>query len=236
MNQEIILADSPKLPIFRISDEELLTRDAALAASALIGKVSNAAENLSAVRSHIALVRIVKSWETARKISKELVLGAGRQLDRAVYSKLAEVEKEIGRLEELTSMFQLAERRRMSEERELQERELARINREKNDELAKATTIEEVQKIQERAQAEILIESKPIIATRAAGQRIKEDWEITVINPWELAKFHPDCVRIEPLLTPIKNALNAGIAVKGIRAEKIIKTQVRAGAPEIIEV
>ena len=88
----------------------------------------------------------------------------------------------------------------------------------------------------ERAAALTAAEAKPITATRSAGQVVKTDWEITVVNPYELAKFHPDCVKIEPLLSPIKQALNAGIVVKGVKAEKVTKVGVRATASPLIEV
>lgn len=81
--------------------------------------------------------------------------------------------------------------------------------------------------VEEAAGAAAYVESRPIAMTRVNGQVTKTDWEITVLNPWELAKFHPDCVKIEPLLTPIKAALNEGRTVKGIRAEKITRAGVR---------
>lgn len=83
--------------------------------------------------------------------------------------------------------------------------------------------------VHEQAAAAAYVESRPIEMTRVEGQVTKTDWEITVLNPWELAKYHPDCVKIEPLLTPIKAALNEGRTVKGIRAEKVIKAGVRVG-------
>lgn len=91
--------------------------------------------------------------------------------------------------------------------------------------------------IEEQAAAAAYVESRPIEMTRVAGQVTKTDWEITVTNPYELAKYHPDCVKIEPLLTPIKAALNEGRTVKGIRAEKVIKAGVRVGKDQnLIEV
>ena len=102
--------------------------------------------------------------------------------------------------------------------------------------LFRSKTTEDVQRINEAALLARLAEVKPVTPTRATGQVVKEDWEITVTNPYELAKFHPDCVKIEALLTPIKQALNAGISVKGISATKVIKSSVRAGTAPLIEV
>ena len=125
--------------------------------------------------------------------------------------------------------------------------EAARVEAEKRAELAKieaarlaeenaAKAAAEMARIQESADAARLAEAKPIESTRTFGQVVKTDWEITVVNPYELAKFHPDCVKIEPLLTPIKQALNMGIAVKGIRAEKKITAGVRLATAAAIEV
>lgn len=285
-DQAIILADKPTLPVFQISPSALQTRDEALGNSALIAKVENAEQNKLAVEAHVFLKRVASSFESARKKLKEPLLEAGRQLDRTVAKELAEVEKEIGRLTNLSSAFQLAEARRVREEQELQQRELERIEREKQAEIqriareqaeaerkareaaeaaarqaaeatnakqraeAEAARIEAeriskeaaeksaaaMQLANERAQAASLAEAKPITATRTAGQVVKTDWEITVVNPYELAKFHPDCVRIEPLLQPIKQALNAGITVKGVKADKVTKATVRAGTTPLIEV
>ena len=95
----------------------------------------------------------------------------------------------------------------------------------------------EMQLATERAQQAAGVEGKPIVATRAAGQVVKTDWEIQVTNPYELAKFHPDCVTIEPKLGQIKAHLAAGITVKGITAKQVTKSTVRAGTlPSAIEV
>lgn len=281
-NSEIILADKPQLPVFQISPAALAVRDHALAGASLIGKVENAEQNTNAVRAHVELKRICQAFERQRKTLKEPLLEAGRQLDRVIGKELLEVNKEVGRIENMTSNFQVLEQRRMREEAELQARELARIEAEKQAELARvareqfeaerkareasqaaaalaaaatnktqraaaeqaaqeariaaneaaksaALAEDETRRIQESAQAAALVESKPITATKSFGQVVKSDWEITVTNPYELAKFHPDCVRIEPLLQPIKQALNAGITVKGISARKVIKTNVRIG-------
>jgi hypothetical protein len=285
-DQSIILADKPTLPVFQITPSALQTRDEALGNSALIAKVENADQNKMAVEAHIFLKRVATSFEKARKQLKEPLIEAGRKLDRTVAKELADVEKEIGRMEQLTGAFQLQEQRRIREEQEAQARELARIEAEKQAEIqriareqaeaerkareaaeaaarqaaaatnakqraaAEAARIESeriakesadksaaaMQLANERAASATLAEAKPIVAQRTAGQVVKTDWEITVVNPYELAKFHPDCVKIEALLTPIKQALNAGIAVKGIKAEKITKSGVRAGTSPLIEV
>jgi len=304
-NSDVIIADKPTLPVFQIAPAAIQLRDAALSSAALIGKVENAAQNEAAVKAHVALKGIASGFEKARKALKEPLLEAGRQLDRCVAKELADVEKEIGRISALSAAFQVAEQTRIREEQELQRRELERIEREKQAEIARvareaaekerlareaaeakareereaaaklareatnkkqreaaeaarveaekraalakveaeklaqenaAKAAAEMQRIQEAAAAAKLAEGKPIESTRTFGQVVKTDWEIIVTNPYELAKFHPDCVKIEPLLTPIKQTLNMGIVVKGIRAEKKITSGVRLSAAPVINV
>jgi hypothetical protein len=91
-------------------------------------------------------------------------------------------------------------------------------------------------KVEEKAAEASYIESRPVASTRASGQRVVEDWEIQVVNPYELARLHPDCVKIEPLLTPIKAALNAGRTINGIMAKKVVVSGVRATGRRVVEV
>lgn len=115
--------------------------------------------------------------------------------------------------------------------------EVERQNRENELRAKSESSAAQSAAISEKAAEQTYIESRPIEMTRVDGQVTKTDWEITVLNPWELAKYHPDCVKIEPLLTPIKAALNEGRTIKGIRAEKIIKAGVRVRADRnLIEV
>jgi hypothetical protein len=230
------------------------------------------------------LKHIENLFERERKRLKEPLLDAGRQLDRTVAAELVEIEKESGRLQNLTSDFQLAEQRRIREEEELQRRELARIEAEKQAELKRiadevarkereateareaaeraareatnkkqreaaakalqesealrkeseksaALAAEQSARVEETSAALTYAESRPIQATRVTGQVVKTDWEISVTNPYELAKFHPDCVKIEPVLTAIKARLNEGLEVKGVSAKKKTVASVRAGMP-----
>lgn len=226
----MILHGPEKLPAFQLTPSALALRDAALTKAALIGKVGNADENAAAVRAQVELKSIASSFEKARKKVKEPIIEAGRQIDRVIATELAEVEKELGRIQCLVSDFQLAEQRRIREEQEAQQRELDRIEADRVKALAQASTPAQVENIERNAAAAKLAEAKPVTAQRVAGQVVKEDWEIIVTNPYDLARYHPDCVKIEPLMLPIKAALNEGRVVKGVSAKKITKADVRARA------
>jgi hypothetical protein len=272
MNPELslIAPNAAILPQFGITAEAKQLKDSALVSAALIGKVENAEQNAAAVNAQKGLKHIENLFERERKRLKEPLLDAGRQLDRTVAAELVEIEKESGRLQNLTSDFQLAEQRRIREEEELQRRELARIEAEKQAELKRiadevarkereatnkkqreaaakalqesealrkeseksaALAAEQSARVEETSAALTYAESRPIQATRVTGQVVKTDWEISVTNPYELAKFHPDCVKIEPVLTAIKARLNEGLEVKGVSAKKKTVASVRAGMP-----
>ena len=99
-----------------------------------------------------------------------------------------------------------------------------------------ATSQSQIAKVEEKAAEASYIESRPVASTRSSGQRVVEDWDIQVVNPYELARLHPDCVKIEPLLTPIKAALNAGRTINGITAKKIVISGVRSAGRKVVEV
>ena len=85
-----------------------------------------------------------------------------------------------------------------------------------------------VEKVEERAGTAAYLSSRPIVADTAKGQKLAQDWEITVTDPYLLAKFHPSAVKITPLLGAIKEMLREGIKVNGITAVKTVNTAVRA--------
>lgn len=233
----MVVATEERLPTYVLTADAKRIKEEALVASGLIGKVENAAQNADAVEAQKSLKAVSQLFERQRKKLKEPIIEAGRQLDRVVQAELLEIEKELGRVAGLTSKFQLAEQRRVREEQERQRKELERIERERQEALAAAKTPEAKQAVEEQAAAKTAVAAAPIQTTREAGQVVRTDWEIHVINPWELAKFHPDCVKIEALLTPIKQRLNEGLEVKGVKAVKVTKTDVRVGSrASIIEV
>lgn len=85
-----------------------------------------------------------------------------------------------------------------------------------------------VERIEEQAGNAAYLSSRPIQANTSRGQRLARDWDIEVVNAYELAKFHPSCVKIEPLIGEIKNCLREGIVIKGITATETVNTSVRA--------
>lgn len=100
------------------------------------------------------------------------------------------------------------------------------IERERKVSVAKS--LEQMETI--RANSEEEIAALPVAtAARVKGQRVDEEWNITVTDIWALARAHPMCVNIEPRLTDIKMILNSGRSVAGVIAKREIKASVRAG-------
>lgn len=225
MNALIVRNDAALSVSF--SENAVALRDAALATGALIGRVTNADEQNAAVLAQREIVGVIRSVEKARKEIKQPVIDYGRAIDDAAKKFILEVEKEEGRIANLISEFQLVERRRIAAEEAKQREELARIERERAAELAKAKTLEAQTKVMEEFSRKAAAERQPIVAAKAEGQVVKKDWDIEVLNPYDLAKFHPQCVTITPKLGEIKALLQSGIEVRGIRAKEIIKTQIR---------
>lgn len=68
-----------------------------------------------------------------------------------------------------------------------------------------------------------------IAPTRATGQRITDDFEVTVSDIHLLYRHHPNCVELTPRLSEIKNLLKGGTTPKGVNAKAIVKAGVTAG-------
>ncbi len=266
MTTELIVRPPEKLARYSLNDTAKELKSLALDASALIGKVTNAAENDQAVAAQRELKRVLNLLEKDRKDAKEPLIEAGRQLDNMIAKEKEELDVELGRIIELVSGFALAERERAREEARVQQAELERIEREKQEELkriadeaalkeAEAAKIKDaaarearlaaiategknqVAAVAEKAADKAYIAAKPIVETRAEGQRVKTDWEVNVVNPFDLARYHPDCVEIKPRLLEIKRYLNDGREVRGVVAKKVTVATVTAGrAREAIEI
>ena len=227
MTTEMIVRPAQALPLYSIADEAKQLKELALDGAALIGKVTNGDENEKAANAQREIKRVQNLFEKDRKALKEPLLEAGRRLDSLVAKEVQDLDAEFGRLSALVAEFQLAEQRRVNEERRLQQAELDRIEREKQAALAAATTEKEKAQIVEVAAAKTYVESQPIQATRTEGQVIKTDWDIEMVNPYDLARLHPDCVEIKPRLSVIKMHLNAGRELHGIKAKQITVATVR---------
>lgn len=184
---------------------------------------------LSNLRSEFQLAEDRRIAEERRIQERELA-----RIEAEKQAALQRIADEQARVEREAREAREAAERLASEAKNKKQREAAeaaRIEAEKQSQAAReqaAIAQAQTAQVEDKAAEAAYVESRPVAATRAAGEVIKWDWEITVTNRFELARCHPDCVKIEPLLAPIKAALNAGRTVIGVEAKKVKVADVRA--------
>lgn len=201
----------------------------ALESTLLIMLVNSPETQKIAVEGQAKLKGVINLYEKNRKAAKEPLLAAGRQLDELIKTETDELNSEGMRLAGLVNEYQEKERIRMAAAKALADKELSEEERKRQELLAKAPTVAEADRINEESSIRAArIQATVKEAPRAFGQVVRTDWEIEVTNPYELAKFHPSCVNITPRMLNIKELLNQGIQVAGVKASKVVSSTVRA--------
>jgi chromosome segregation ATPase len=277
MSQSLMIRDGDKLAS-KFTPEAIAAKEAALGMSGIIARVSNAAEQQTAVEAQRALRAAISAAEKARKEFKEPVIEFGKQIDATAKEYKAELEEEELRVAKLVGDFQqaelakarAAEAARVLEQQKLEAERQAEIRRVAQEEAAKLAAIqkqadeaaravreasnaearakaEEIQRDLDRqrelAQAESLkqmeatqsayneksaeaAERPQAAPARVEGQRVVEDYEITVTDVHTLARCHPGCVKIEPRLAEIKAQLKMGVKIQGITVKEVVRASV----------
>lgn len=227
MSQAVILRDDKSLSI-TISPAAQYAKEEAMLAASFIQTVTDPPSQEKAVLAQTDIHRLLALVEEDRREVKAPVLEYGRAIDVAAKKFSEELKQEQLRLSQLIGTFQEQENARARAVQQAENERLTALEREKAALLAKATTEQQVDKIQEqfnlRAQQESIAVPKP---ARVEGQRVTEDWEVTVTDIWALARAHPMAVKIEPRMSEIKTILNAGQKVAGVTAKRITKSSVR---------
>lgn len=232
----LIIRDDQSLKIAWTPEAKRL-REMALDEASLIGSVATPAQQDAAVAAQIALRALINDVEKARVACKDPVLNFGRMIDQSARSFCRPLSDELERVSVKVRDYVAAEETRRRAAEALRLADLAEIERRKFEQLAQAKTVEEVDAIHERIHAEVAESSVPVAAPpRAKGQVVREDWEISVVDIWALAKAHPSCVNIEPRLIEIKLLLNAGVRPPGVEAKKVQTSGVRIGRRETLEI
>lgn len=226
MSTELIVRDDSRLQVQWTAEAERL-RNEALDLSSIVGSVTTQEQQEVAVRSQIALKTILGDCEKARKACKDPVLQFGRNIDGAAKQFCAPLEAELDRVSSHVRDYVAVQESRRRAAEALRLKELADIDRRKNEELAKALTVEEVDKIHERSNAEAQAAPPPLVVVRATNQIVREDWSIEILDIWALARARPECVLIEPYLSKIKELLNAGVRPPGVVATRMQTSTVR---------
>lgn len=230
MSQELIIMPVDKLPVATIASYALQMRDEALASSALIGKVENADQNIKCSTARKQIKSLISAFESQRKKLKEPILEAGRQLDRIVATESEELKREDGRLENLEKQFILEEMRRKREEEELQRRELARIEAERQAELVRIAQAQA--EVERKAREAAEVEARKAQAEREAAEKLAR--EATNAKQREAA----EAARIEAdkraAAARVEAEKQAAIAAEQARQQAQL-AQERADAAKLIE-
>lgn len=162
--------------------------------------------------------------EEARRIQAE----ADRQVGLAQEAADRAAREATNKKEFEAALVAQEQAARLAETNRLASIKLAEVQ--KAEAIAVAATVEA---IEEKAGAQTYLLSRPIHTDAARGQRLDRDWDIVIIDPFAVAKFHPSVISIPQLtaaikLSEIKNLLREGIVVKGITATETVNTSVRA--------
>jgi len=167
-------------------------------------------------------------------------------------AELRAIEEERRRKEREAILAAEAENRRLLEEQRKAQREAAeattaaaralaeqrRIEAERAQEEAAAKSHDELDAIAARAnqQAQMVQEQPKIEPPKVRGQVVKTEWEITVFDIHALYRAHPSAVKMEPLMTEIKQRLDGGAKLPGVKAERVTKSTVATRQGRLIEV
>lgn len=250
-DQSLIKLTVPVAPV-EFTESAKAARTDALCASANITEVVDPASQDSAVAAQKILRNFLRSVEKARKEAKEPVLAAGIALDDATKEFTKRPLAEEVRIARLVGDYQQAEAEKLREAQRKAAAEQDRIERERAEAVAKAeaeakAAMAAAKDEEERKAAAARLEAEKvrqdefsqqqkeavpevIAPAKAAGQSVREEWEITRINEFALMKARPDLVRkVEFDVRSIKEELNRGVKLPGVEAQLFTKSTVRLG-------
>lgn len=213
----LILRNDAELSI-QFTVQAYKVKEEALVALAGIGKVSDASGNANAVEALRQTALCLKTIEQARVACKEPVLKFGKAIDDAAKAFTEELRNEQFRVNTLVGNFQQLERAKAQAAAKAEQERVNALERERQQELAKATSHEELDKAQEKFDILIQQQAPPIVvATKAAGQTVKDDIEFEVFDIDALYRSKPGCVSLTEKKVEIKALLKAGLQLPGVR-------------------
>lgn len=235
---DLLIRNDAELSV-RIAEDALQLKTRALEKSGIIGRVSSAQEQETAVEAQRAIKSLRKLAEDSRKSIKAPVLDFGRAIDAAAKEFDADLAEEDLRLARLIADFQTLEQARVRAAEAARLKELNSIEQERQKQTAEAKSHEDLDRINYEAcqkQAELA----PVEIARAEGQTLRTDWEINVLDVHRLYLRHRHCVHLEVRISEIRQLLDAWSTMEssvfdsmcreaGLSAKRVVKTGVRLG-------
>jgi len=231
----LVVRSRPDPRVFRFTPDAIRIRSNALAQAKKVGQVKNADQQLTAVSAQRIVALAIKHAKGIWEEAKRPLIDYRRKMDACAKEYLDPLEAEAERLARAVGDFQAVESARHRAALQANNDQLLKLERERAAELAKATSIEEMdsihEKYDEQAKATAEAASQVAVPVRTEGQHVQPDWAYEVVDIWTLARAHPTCVKIEPRTAEIKALLNAGVTIAGIRAWREVKSRVRLDQP-----
>lgn len=211
-----------------VSPGALSLKDDALMAASFIETVSDAPSQDEAVAALRTLKNLLKQTEDARKAVKQPGLEYCKRVDSVAKEFSRELCAEEARIEGLVNEFQTLELARIRAAENARKLEDEKREKERQESIAKATSLDEVDQLNEVFNQENQkLSVEKAASTKAEGQSVVEDWDVEVMDIWLLASRHQNCVKLEPKLSEIKALLKMGIKVAGVTATKKVRTVIR---------
>ena len=180
------------------------------------------------LKSHeLRLARLCGDYQQAE-------LEKAREAERKAQAERERIAREQAEAIAAAERAAAEERARIARE---QAEATAAAERKAAEERAKAAEQEAADKLEaeKSRQAELSMQQTESITatalpTRAAGQSIRQEWEIKRINEFALMRARPDLVRkVEFDIRTIKEELARGAKLPGVEAELVTKSGVRLG-------
>lgn len=208
-------------------------KESALTQSALIGKVCNTDQQLTASAAAQSIHDLLALVEESRKALKEPHLVAGQRIDKLAREFSEELKAEEARVNLLIGEYVQHEQAKLRDAVTAANDALTELEQRRFKELAAAKDDDERDAINLRYndEANQISEQMPKVE-KVAGQTAKPDWEITVTDVHQLYRFHSNCVELKPINSAIKELLDAGVSVRGVTAKQIVKVSQRKTKPE----
>lgn len=209
-----------------VSPDAKKLRGEAIAEASLIKRVTTAAENQDAQLVVNQLHALRKACADSHKEAKAPYLVVCQETDRIKREFVTLLETEETRICRMQGDWLAAEQARVRAEAALRQKELDAVEREKQERIAGAKTVEEVEDIK----TEYSEANKGVIIAMpqtAAGQTVREDWDIQIADIAELYKACPQAVELTPRMSKIREALDLGYNLPGVIAKRVPKSGAR---------
>lgn len=210
-----------------IEPELKLIRDDLVAECDAIGEVTTVEERAVAVRIQAQADLFLKRIEKERRAAKEKPMRVCKSVDALAADLVGDLKESVTAVSRSLGNYEALVRARAVAEAQAKAKELADIERQRAEAVAAAQTVEQMDEARERFDV-LVRDAQPAPApAQERGQVVKSDWEVEVFDIQLLARAHPSCVKMEPLLGVIKSLLNAGVTIAGVRGNKVTKSTIR---------